>query len=321
MSELRKDPLTGDWVVFAPARGSRPYEFEAKTFAYNQKGMCPFCMGNEFMTPEETGRIGSTDQWIVRSVPNKFPALSDKTAQEDKNEFYSHCFGRGIHEVIIDSPFHEDTFDMFSEKQIKAVLLLLQERLKSALKRTDLPYIQVFKNMGPEAGASLKHSHWQMIGVPVLPPRQRQIAENCQNYKIKTGHNLFDDIIKQEEVEKKRIIAMTNQFVAFVPYAARHCYEVMIVSRIRESLTEFTNDERQQLGDILQKILQKAEDFRKGLCFNICFEEKPVQFREKGLFRWSAEVIPRMGTLAGFEYGTGMYINPVLPEEGAKIYH
>ncbi len=316
MSELRQDILTGEWVIFAGNRMKRPYDFIKKSIPKTDDASgCQFCPGNENLTTNAVYQDGPDGKWTMRAFPNKYPALSDDSYDYDDEGFYFADSGYGIHEVIVDTPNHNEVIHDFSEDKLLEVLKVLKERFLVISDVDGIEYVQLFKNCGPDAGASILHSHWQIIGVPIVPREQETIQERCEDYKKEYGDCLICDMLEHEDYVDKRIIAENDQFIAFCPYASKMSYETMIAAKEHiRSFGDFDDDALESLAQIFKVILSGIKTLRKDICYNICFQDTPAGMDG----HWYMKILPRMGNPAGFEYGTNSYINPILPEDAAK---
>lgn len=324
MSELRQDILTGEWVIFACNRKSRPCDFlRGKVTINSDNCACQFCPGNEHMTTASVFQNGKDGEWTIRAFPNKFPAVSPYTEDREKDGFYTVIGGHGIHEVVVDTPEHLQAIHDFTIQHLFNVLKVIRDRYDAIYSDNDIKYVQVFKNCGPDSGASIMHSHWQLIGVPIIPREQTSISLRIDKYKEDTGRCIICDMIDYEREKGIRIIEETPNFISYSPFASRMSYEsdIAVKSHIR-SFGGFNDDMVYELAHILNNILSGTKYIRKDIGYNLCFEDTP----KDGDGHWFMRVIPRMGNPAGFEYGTNSYINPILPEKAAefmrkKIFH
>ena len=318
LSELRQDILTGEWVIFAGNRKKRPYDFIKKSVPKTTGTVdCQFCPGNERFTTDAVYQDGENGKWSIRVFPNKYPAVSGKVTDEDAggDGFYTSFRGNGAHEVIVDTPDHFETIQDFDAGHLFRVLKVLRARYENILSRDGIKYVQIFKNCGPDAGASIMHSHWQIIGVPVVPEEQTKTAGTLKSHRIKTGECLICSVLRHERERGIRIVGENSRFTALSPYASRMSYECDIIAKEHISrFSEFDDRALFDLARLLREVLSAVRTLRKEICFNLCFEDTP-----KGRDgHWFMRVLPRMGNLAGFEYGTHSYINPVLPEDAAE---
>lgn len=313
MSELRKNPFTDEWTLCAQNRRDRPYEFIHKTEVIPDSGKnCPFCCGHEEWTTQAVYQDGENDQWQIRVFPNKFPAVSNVCSSVEIDPFYTCVAGTGGHEVLVDTPHHNATIDGFSQEQLARILDVLQDRHERMEESDDTKYVQIFKNCGPSAGMSIHHSHWQVVGLPIVPERVEKIART-----IKSDDCLFCKLVAHERKVKERMVAENDEFIAITPYASRFPYEVWLVPKVHtKSFGALSEGQKQDLAKMLKWILGRVIQIKEGIGYNICLMDAP-----KGEdFHWYLEVLPRLGGFAGFEFATNSYINPVLPEDAAKFY-
>ena len=320
MSEIRKDIVTGVWTIIALERGKRPYDFEKQSVIKNHE-VCPFCVGNEEETPPEVlayrtkqGEPNNSN-WKVRVVPNKYAALKEYKAIETIKGFYETVTGYGIHEVLIDSPKHEDTIGSMSHEQLELVLKAIGERHQAIRLDEKIKYIQVFKNQGAEAGASLQHPHWQIIGVPLIPEYQKKVLKGSKKYYQEHGKCVYCEMLRYEQSAKVRIIQDNKYFVSFAPYASRFCYETWIMPK--QHIYDFgglKEEHIKYLARILKDLIQRYESVFEGISYNVCFLGPSQEPSTEKDFHWHMQVIPRLGNLGGFELSTGSYINPTPPK-------
>ncbi|MBZ4667840.1 MAG: UDPglucose--hexose-phosphate uridylyltransferase [Epulopiscium sp.] len=324
MSEIRKDIVTGVWTIIAVERGKRPHDFEKQSIKKNSEG-CPFCAGNENQTPPEVlaYRTGQQEpnnsKWKVRVVPNKYSALKEQNAVETIKGFYETITGYGVHEVLIDTTDHEATIGKMSYEQLELVLRALKERYKDISSDDKIKYVQIFKNQGAEAGASLQHPHWQIIGVPLMPENQKQIIKGSKKYFQEHSRCVYCEMLRYERNAKVRIIYENKYFTLFAPYASRFCYETWIMPK--QHLYDFSrlkDEHLKSLAQILKESIQRYEKVFDQLAYNICFMSPPLEANVEKYFHWHIQIIPRLGNLAGFELSTGSYINPTPPEMVAE---
>lgn len=320
MSEIRKDIVTGEWTIIAVERGKRPHDFK-KNQAYGTQKDCPFCPGNEHQTPPEVLAYRDVDvnpneeKWNVRVVPNKYAAVKEKKVVETIRGFYETITGYGVHEVLIDTPLHESTGGQFSTTQIELILKAIKERYMEIAKNEKIKYIQVFKNQGADAGATLQHSHWQIIGVPLLPDKQRHILDGCKRYYQHHQKCVYCEMLRYEQDSTLRIIDKNDLFICFAPYASRFCYETWIMPK--QHLFDYGHLSEQHitsLAQIIKRLLVRYEKVFDDISYNICFMGSPQENMIDKYFHWHIQILPRLTNIAGFELSTGCYINPSPPE-------
>jgi len=319
MSQIRKDIITGQWVIFASNRHKKPYAFRhMHTVLDEMESDCPFCPGNEDETPKAKycGKDGKN--WDVRVFDNMYPAINMEKYEADNDNFYVSKSGRGVHEIVVDTPNHHMQTSDLNTDEFLNVLEVMQERFIKAKAETGVEYVQIFKNNGPMAGASISHSHWQIMGVPFVPEEQEKYTASFKEYKAKHGTCLMCDIIGHEKEKKLRIVSENEEFIAFTPYASRVSFEIWVVPKKHvSSFAELEKRDLMAFAGFFIKILKKTNKLREGVCYNIGFEDEPCH-SEKNLNHWYVKIMPRISAMAGFEYSTFGYINPVLPEDAAK---
>ncbi len=321
MSEIRQNKLTGEWTIYAANRNGKPYDFIRKTTpkaAVDRK--CPFCSGNEEMTTKPVYMNGEDGNWSIRVFPNLYPAVSYENIENNDDNFYNCYAGRGMHEVVVDTDSHEAVIHDFSVEHIKNVLEVIKDRVAFMKKQDEVDYVQVFKNCGPDAGASINHSHWQIIGCHIAGIQQMLEAKNCNEYYSQNGRCLLCDMREHEAENEERVVAENEFFTAFVPFAGKMAFEVYIVpKRHIFGYENLNDDEIAAFAEILKAILNKVKTFFNGISYNICFQDGCKGDNEKAK-HWYARVLPRIGSPAGYEFGTGTFINPITPEYAAKRY-
>lgn len=309
MSEIRIDPLSGDQTIIAAQRAKRPDDFK-NSGELSKK--CPFCIGNEFMTPKTIFEIKQGKDWLVRVVDNKYPFVDFKTENFETEEFYENMPAEGVHEVVIDTPNHNEKVKDFSIEHMKKVFWTLQQRMAEIEKKRNIKYIQIFKNDGVKAGASKEHSHWQIVGLPIIPQKQIKRFEQSKRYFEKKGVCVCCDMINYELMENKRIICHSSDFVAIAPYASKYPYEIWIIPlKHYSNITEFDDIMIERLSEIFLKTINALNKIFKDVNFNICFEGG-------NNLHWYLQIIPRLTGLAGFELGTECSIDIYAPEEAAQ---
>lgn len=330
MSLLRFDPTTRDWVIFAPSRARRPHELRGacpERTAEPPGKACPFCPGNERLTPPEIFRVpdrGSSKpaDWRVRVVPNLFPALRIEEPTDggtDGAPSFRHRGGCGAHEVIIESPEHDTILAQQPVEQIEALLHTMRQRHNDLLRDPRFQMIVLFKNHGEAAGTSLRHPHCQLIATPVVPRLLRARLTIATDYFDMTGQCLYC-VLRNDELEAgQRVIAQNTEFVAFLPYASHVPFETWILPRAHHaSFGDITNSQLGPLAQLLKTVLQKLFRGLENPDYNLTINTVPRGDEDKNYFLWHIAILPRLTTPAGFELGSGMSINTVLPEEAAE---
>ena len=338
MPELRKDPISARWVVVATERGRRPSDFAEATSATETKEEknCPFCEGSEGKTPPEiiawrdTGSMADKPGWRVRGMANKFPAL---TIEGDVNRtgigIFDMMSGIGAHEVIVETPKHGVSLADLDEEQIEKVLWAYKQRIVDLGKDKRFRYVLVFKNHGRVAGASLSHTHSQLIATPITPRYVKLELSTCRKYYLEKERCIFCDLIRQELSSGERIVNENEHFVTITPFASRFPFEVWLLPRRHHYGFQVQPDEeRLQLARCLKDILLRLKKTLNDPPYNFVLHTAPNPIPRAGKpdywgtleydFHWHIEIIPRLTKMAGFEWGSGLYINPTAPEEAAK---
>jgi len=333
MTELRKDPIIDNWVIISTERGRRPLDYKIKT-EEKKKDSCVFCEGNEGETPPEIfafrkkGTRENSPGWKVRVVNNKYPALKmeGKEAALEKAGIFEKMGGLGVHEVIIETPHHQKDFDNLSIGNIVLILKTYRQRYLDLSKDKRIKYILIFKNYGIDGGASLEHPHSQLIGTPIIPQKIKEELEGAKEYFDLNGRCLFCDYIEQEIKSKDRLIKETEKYVAISPFAARFPFETWILPKYHNACYKETSDnDILSLARIMKEILSKIKKKLNNPPYNFIIHTAPSkEFSTRewpGLdkkYHWHIEIIPRLTKIAGFEWGTGFYINTTSPEEAAR---
>jgi UDPglucose--hexose-1-phosphate uridylyltransferase len=333
MSELRQDPVSQRWVIIAQERDSRPDEY-VSTPNRRVAEACPFCAGNEIVTPEAVAvytmgdalaHAGQPPTWQVRVVPNKYPAVRHNANGPVRNELFgTRVSANGVHEVIIECPQHAASLTELSDDQLRLTWTAYRDRLSEHARDAQWKYGQIFKNVGSAAGASIEHTHSQLIVLPHVPSDIATELASCRAYHEARGRMLLADILAQELAAGERIVAESDNFVAFCPFASRFSYETWILPRRHSAYFQRGGDgsptdvELGELGRFVQKLLARMEAVLNRPAYNFFLHTAPFDSAPYHYYHWHVEVFPRLTKAAGFEWGTGYFINPVSPEEAAK---
>ena len=326
---LRFDVTTNDWVIFAPRRSLRPTDFQATTrpAPVETTNPCPFCVGNEQLTPPEVFAIRdsggpNTPGWKVRVTPNKFPALriEEDYHRGEEGRLFRHMGGCGAHEVIIESPSHNVALAQQPVEQVRLILWTLQQRYIDLLRDPRFQTIVIFKNHGEQAGTSLSHPHCQLIAASVVPHMLRHKLSVAAQYFDRTGECVYCAMIEDELAAKVRLVAANEHFVALAPYASQVPFETWILPRRRQSSFRWLDPSLlRPLAEILKDVLGRLHVGLHDPDFNMTIDTVPRGEEQGEYFLWHIQILPRLTQRAGFEMGSGMSINPVLPEEAAAL--
>ncbi len=327
MPDLRKDPIVGRWVIIAHERAKRPHDFKGEAQLQPEGGLCPFCEGQEDKTPpeiiayRERGARPNKPGWRIRVVPNKFPALMIEGHLNKRGDgIYDQMAGIGAHEVVIESPQHHISMATLSEDNIRETLWVYRDRLVDLKKDPRLVHGMLFKNVGAAAGASLEHTHGQLIATPIVPISVWEEMTGSLEFFNYRGRCIYCDMIHQELATESRVVLDTPHFTAFCPYASRFPFETWIAPKAHSS--HFENIPKpgvDDLGSVLRQVLNKLEQALDRPPYNYIIHTAPFDHQELPHYHWHIEIIPRLTKVAGFEWGSGFYINPVPPEDAAKF--
>lgn len=326
MSELRKDPVTGRWVIISTERGRRPSDFGAPP-PPPKGGFCPFCPGNEDKTPPEImafrpeGSPRNGRGWRLRVVPNKFPALRvEGELDREGVGLYDKIAGIGAHEVIIETPSHNDSLASLSTTHFEEVLWAYRDRMLDLRRDLRLRYGMIFKNHGEAAGATLEHPHSQLIALPIVPHLVAEEMAGAKDYYDYKERCIYCDILRQEIQQGERIIMENGDFLVVAPFASFSPFEAWIIPKRHNSFFEDSEvQEIQSLALIFSETLRRLEKALNFPPYNFTLHTTPFNQRNLEYYHWHFEIIPKLTKFAGFEWGSGFFINPTPPEEAAKF--
>ena len=327
MPELRRDPIVGRWVIIATERARRPNHFQRREEPH-EGGLCPFCPGHEDKTPHEVYVAGrssaappNSSGWRVRVVPNRFPALMIEGDLDRQGEgIYDRMNGVGAHEVIIESPHHGRDLPELSDAEVAEVLYAYKARVLDLRNDQRFRYVLLFKNHGQAAGATLDHPHSQLIALPVTP---RQVVVELEGARRHHDHRercIYCDIVGQERKDRSRLVYENEEFVVLAPWAPRGPFETWIMPKRHESNFEAEPRERLALAAAaLRSTLRRLGATLGQPAYNFIVHTNPLRDPVSASYHWHLEVMPALTQVAGFEWGSGFYINPVPPEEAAEF--
>lgn len=330
MTEWRKDPFSNQWVIIPDQRAGRPYDFQW-SFHRRSDAVCPFCAGNEHLTPNSVLELSderSPDHfpWHVRVVPNRFPALTEDTqaalpssaTPQFDTPLLERKFVPGCHEVLIESPEHCASLHNAPLSRIVLAWEACRQRLSYWRSTGRFRFGMMFKNYGPLGGASLEHPHAQLIAMNEVPDERLRVWESCLQYHRRTMKCQFCDWLDRERTESTRVIKLTPRFLAVCPFASRFPYQVWIVRREHGVSFESADaSELSELGQLLRE-LQLAQRRALGdVAYNLILHVSPFDSSECKHYHWYVETFPRISITAGFEWGSGNFINVVAPENAA----
>ncbi|GAK55260.1 galactose-1-phosphate uridylyltransferase [Candidatus Vecturithrix granuli] len=327
MPELRKDPISGRWVIISTNRGKRPSDF-GRTIEERRGGFCPFCGGNEATTPPEVlayrnpNSLPNTAGWSLRVVPNKFPALQIEGGLHKVGEgMFDKMNGVGAHEVLIETPKHDMTIPQMELKDVENMFWGFRDRILDLKKDERFKYIMVFKNHGSAAGASLEHPHSQLIALPIVPLVVQTEMEGASTYYNYKDRCVFCDIIHQEQTMQARLVSENDDFIVICPYAPRFPFETWVLPKHHSSVFEdCRKGEYTNLARALQQTITRMDKVLQDPPYNFIIHNAPLhEEHEVPYYHWHIEIMPKLTKVAGFEWGTGFYINPTPPEDAATF--
>jgi len=324
MIELRKDPITARWVII---NDSRDFQFDLDENV-DDGSLCPFCLGNESLVPEpiacydqKGNKIDKySNKWQVKVIPNNKPILTIEGSILRKAEgIYDKMKGVGAHEILIENPKH--VVDNLKPGDFVASILAAQDRINDLKNDLRFEYILVFKNHGKTAGSTIQHPHFQLVALPIIPKSVKEEMTISKRYYDFKERCLFCDIIDQEITFGTRIVMETGSFVAFVPFASRYPFETWILPK--EHSEDFRNlkdkYKLEELAEISISVLRRLKKALGNMPYNLVVHSYPLKQERIPHYHWYIEIIPKITKFSGFEFGSGIYVNPTIPEESAKF--
>jgi UDPglucose--hexose-1-phosphate uridylyltransferase len=326
MSELRRDPVIGRWNIIETNGPAGPEAFEVETHTPSG-GKCPFCSGNESMTPPEiyvvrsAGSAPNGPDWRLRVVSNKFPALKIEGELGRRGiGVFDLCNGVGAHEVIIETPDHHRQMADLSPEELADVLKAFKVRSLDLRGDRRLKYTLIFKNFGLSAGASLEHTHSQLIALPIVPKRVQEELRGAERYFEFRDRCPYCDMLHQEVQEDERLVCENRSFVAICPFMSSFPFEIWILPKDhRADFALITPEAITDFARLLKETLTRVRVTLSNPSYNFIIHTSPIETRERDEYHWHLELIPKLTKTAGFEWGTGFYINPTSPELAAKL--
>lgn len=325
MPEFRQNQATKEWIILAPERGKRPHEYAIERKERNPlpsyRKDCPFCAGNEIKTETPVYVRPEEGDWQVRVVPNKYAALQpDLATTRTRVGSFLAAKGFGIAEVVIEHPRHDITIALMDLEEVAAVLRAYKDRHQALRDNEKINLITIFRNHGQRAGTSLEHPHSQIIATPIIPPHVRYPLEQAVLHFDEHGSCVYCDMLAEEIRQGERIIVDSDNFVAFCPFAARSPFECRIYpKRHMPSYISTDKDEIIELARMLREVLGKLHYGLNNPDYNYVIRSSPIGDEDTRHLHWYLVIIPKISIPAGFEIGSGIYINTVPPEESAKF--
>ncbi len=322
MSDLRYDPVFCQWCVIAESRQSRPFEFQE--IVQRRAGIdCPFCAGNESVTPppiavspDSASGDPANPSWLVRVVPNKYPALDSTLAIIDQQDPQRSTPGAGHQEVIVLSPRHVVSLSGLSDDELFTSFRVFQERLRVHNQSPAIRHVCIFMNCRPPAGASIEHAHVQLISSPVCTDQVRQRVQRMTT-PTDSGDTLWQELLTLEMAETTRMIQCSGGYLVYCPFASRYSNQIRIAPRTTHSFADLPPDSRDELALLCRKWIDGIERCLDDIAWNLIFQLPPTDVPDAP---WFVDLVPRYPQSAGFELATDCWVNPVSPETAADQF-
>ena len=337
MPELRRDPVVGYWTIISAERGWRPMDYRPAKITSERP--CPFCEGKERETPHELYALRSAGSapggpgWQVRSILSQMPMLAHEEGGDHSHAMglYDMRAGVGHHEVLVETPQHQHDLDEFALEQVERVVRMYVARIAELEKDPRVVYPLLFKNHGLISGAAtdvIRHSRSQLVGLPIIPKRAKEELQMTKNYYERRERCVFCDILKQEIADKKRWVIENGSFFAFCPFASRSPFEIWILPK--KHLADFARMDAGAFMDlawVLKECLMRLRSLLDDPPHNVILHTAPFRRKTQATYwktieedyHWYLQIMPRLTQSAGFEWGTGIHINPTPPEEAAQL--
>jgi len=327
MPELRKDPLSNVWVLISPERRKRPHYLDLPVETSFSREHCPFCENNEELAPPEIFALRLPESkanqpgWQVRVIPNKFPAVRvDGNLESSIWGSFERITGVGSHEVVIENPDHDKGLNELEVTHIQDIFLTIKERILDLKGDIRFEFVQVFKNQGPLAGATIPHPHMQIMAMPVVPTAVRGNLKMAETFFEKNQRCFYCHNYRQEKTQEIRLLTENYHFMAFAPFASRFPFQLTIIPKIHNSrFEESVEGMFKDLAEIVKLGLIRINKALNKPSFHLLLHNSPFKMDCKDYFHWHLEIIPVISGTGGFELATGCYINPYPPEEAIEV--
>ena len=333
MSEMRKDPITNRWVIIRTERGAGP-SMTKPSHEEPEPALCPFCEGNEHMTPAEIfalrnlGTSPNGKGWQVRVVANRFPVLGiEGDLGKEGHGLFDKMNGIGAHEMIIESPAHGDGLNTHGRDVLTRILEVYRLRMLDLIRDLRFHYILVFRNEGHEAGGHLRHPHSQIVATPVTPREVKSELRGAQDYFRYKDRCIFCDMIRAEKEDGRRVVWENRDYISFCPFASRSPFEMWILPKEHSAdFHRLTSERLVGMAEVLDQSMKRLARALDRPQYNMVLHSGPNRRERRDYwqtidhdFHWHMEIIPRFTPYSGFEWGTGFFINPTPPEESAAF--
>ncbi len=326
MSEWRADPVTGRWVVIAADEPLRRRDFDLDPVIPIDEAYCPLCEGEEAVAGHEIhavrdGGPANGPGWQLRVVPNRVPALRVEGTLDHRREGpFERMHGLGAHEVVIETPRHDATWATMPVDDLTRVLVAWRDRMADLRRDSRMRAAVAFKNEGVKAGARLAHPHSQVVTTPIVPPALADEVAGAHRYYETFGRCVFCAVIDQERAAGARVVATTDDVVVLAPYAARWPFETWLLPRTHHARFEAAPESLlAAVAAGLQPVLQAIERRLERPALNVVLHSAPYSEPSDAAYHWHLEIVPRVLRASGFDLGTGTALNPVSPEDAARV--
>lgn len=324
MAQLRRDPIVGRWIVIDSDHTKAPKDFHKEDQTPRHQGICPFCSGRENRTPTEVDSIRVSPEelssWRVRTVPNKFPALlNQERLQKEAVGMFDVISGYGNHEVVIETPDHNKQMADLTIEEMALVLNQYKRRYKTLAFDPSLKYIVIFKNFGTSAGATIEHSHSQIIALPMVPKSVLEEIQGAEQYHMTHGNCVFCTMLQQEYQDRERLISENDSFVSFCPFVPRYAFETWLLPKQHQA--HFADLDEHGIEALAAQLLDTLNRIKRCLgnpSYNFYLHTSPINYGRPNCYHWHIEIIPKLTRSIGFEWGTGLQIVPTFPHEAAR---
>lgn len=327
MAQLRRDPIGGRWVVIDNDHPKGPKDFYKEDHTPRHENICPFCPGRENRTPLELDAVrpiaslANASDWQVRTVPNKFPALvHEERMVKEAIGIFDVISGYGAHEVVIEHPQHNKQMADLTLQELTLVLGQYQRRYQYLALDSKLRYVVIFKNFGASAGATIEHSHSQIIALPMVPKTVLEEIQGAEHYHLTHGSCIYCAMLQQEFQDKERLVSENDSFVAFCPFVPRYAFETWIMPKIHQA--HFVDLDERGINDLALQLLDTLNRIKRCLSnpsYNFYLHTSPIHYGRPNCYHWHIEIIPKLTRSIGFEWGTGLQIVPTFPHEAARM--
>ncbi len=326
MPQLRKDPVLKQWVIISLERGKRPHMVKSAVPSQDDSAECPFCEGKEKSTPPETlafrkgGTRANEPGWWVRIIPDRDPILvpTGDSGREGIGMFDA-MNSIGVHEVVVESPRHDQNLHNAHPDQVREIIWSYKQRLLDIKKNPRFKHFLIVKNHG-KGVSNFSHSHSHIVATPIIPKRIEEEIDGAREYFHYHDRCLFCDIIRQEMNQPVRIVHKDERFLVFCPFASRFPFEMLIIPLVHQPFFEnIDSDYVNGFAVALQVALKKMQSLLPEQPYNFVLHTSPCSDSYREFYHWHLEIIPKMAQIAGFEWGSGFYINPMAPEESAQL--